>query len=577
MPRPANVRVTTMDAELEFAVHEKITGKELFDQVVRTIGLREVKFFGLQYVDSKGLTAWLKMTKKVLQQDVGHSNPLIFKFRAKFFPEDVAEELIQDITQRMFFLQVKEGILCEDMYCPPETSVLLASYAVQAKYGDYNPEIHLPGFLAGERLLPERVIEQHAITRDQWEERIVSWYSEHRGMLREDAMLEYLKIAQDLEMYGVNYFEIRNKKGTQLWLGVDALGLNIYEYDDRLTPKVGFPWSEISHISFSQMKFIIKPTDKKSKDFVFYAPKLRINKRILALCMGNHELYVARRKPDTIEEQQMKAQAREDKAIRHAERAHLAREKQARAQAERKRAELEQRLRSFEVETARAMEALKQSEQASKELEEKVRRAEEEAAERDRLRQEAERTQRQAEEQLTALREASVSTEEERQKALEESELIKQKAKEMQEEAERKEREARELQAKLLAAQRQQIESAQTLMNVTRHQPTLSEASETSSDSGERGADLGGEEDMLTVAKYRSEEERTTMMEKNRKMREKLAGLGQELDRSKDQTKLTHFDHLHRLNVNEGRDKFKTLRQIRSGNTHRRIMDFENL
>ena len=58
----------------------------------------------------------------------------------------------------------------------------------------------------------------------------------HSGSLvlcREDAMLEYLKIAQDLEMYGVNYFDIKNKKGTELWLGVDALGLNIYEKDDK--------------------------------------------------------------------------------------------------------------------------------------------------------------------------------------------------------------------------------------------------------------------------------------------------------------------------------------------------------
>lgn len=46
-------------------------------------------------------------------------------------------------------------------------------------------------------------------------------------------MMEYLKIAQDLEMYGVNYFDIKNKKGTELWLGVDALGLNIYEKDDK--------------------------------------------------------------------------------------------------------------------------------------------------------------------------------------------------------------------------------------------------------------------------------------------------------------------------------------------------------
>lgn len=50
---------------------------------------------------------------------------------------------------------------------------------------------------------------------------------------REEAMLEYLKIAQDLEMYGVNYFDIRNKKGTELYLGVDALGLNIYDKQDK--------------------------------------------------------------------------------------------------------------------------------------------------------------------------------------------------------------------------------------------------------------------------------------------------------------------------------------------------------
>ena len=56
------------------------------------------------------------------------------------------------------------------------------------------------------------------------------------------------------------------------------------------------------------------------QDFIFFAERLRINKRILALCMGNHELYMRRRKPDTIEVQQMKAQAREDKLAKQAER-----------------------------------------------------------------------------------------------------------------------------------------------------------------------------------------------------------------------------------------------------------------
>jgi hypothetical protein len=139
-------------------------------------------------------------------------------------------------------------------------------------------------------------------------------------MPREESMMEYLKIAQDLEMYGVNYFEIKNKKGTELFLGVDALGLNIYEKDDKMTPRIGFPWSEIRNISFNDKKFVIKPVDKKAPDFIFFAPRLRINKRILALCMGNHELYMRRRKEDSIEVQQMKAQAKEEKLLKEKER-----------------------------------------------------------------------------------------------------------------------------------------------------------------------------------------------------------------------------------------------------------------
>ena len=58
--------------------------------------------------------------------------------------------------QRMFFLQVKEAILNDEIYCPPETAVLLASYAVQAKYGDHASLEIKEGYLANDRLLPTR-------------------------------------------------------------------------------------------------------------------------------------------------------------------------------------------------------------------------------------------------------------------------------------------------------------------------------------------------------------------------------------------------------------------------------------
>jgi len=86
---------------------------------------------------------------------------------------------------------------------------------------------------------------------------------------------------------------------------------------------------------------------------VFYAPRLRINKRILALCMGNHELYMRRRKPDTIEVQQMKAQAKEDKMSKQQEKQRLELERVAREEAEKKQKEMEEKLRRFEEESER--------------------------------------------------------------------------------------------------------------------------------------------------------------------------------------------------------------------------------
>ena len=55
---------------------------------------------------------------------------------------------------------MKEEILSDGIYCPPETSVFLASYAVQARYGDYDNDKMKPGFLSKDRMLPKRVLDQ---------------------------------------------------------------------------------------------------------------------------------------------------------------------------------------------------------------------------------------------------------------------------------------------------------------------------------------------------------------------------------------------------------------------------------
>nr|XP_042104396.1 merlin-like [Ovis aries] len=125
-PKTFTVRIVTMDAEMEFNCEMKWKGKDLLDLVCRTLGLRETWFFGLQYT-IKDTVAWLKMDKKVLDHDVSKEEPVTFHFPAKFYPENAEEELVQEITQHLFFLQVKKQILDEKIYCPPEASVPLTS------------------------------------------------------------------------------------------------------------------------------------------------------------------------------------------------------------------------------------------------------------------------------------------------------------------------------------------------------------------------------------------------------------------------------------------------------------------
>ncbi|XP_054065817.1 merlin-like isoform X5 [Rissa tridactyla] len=378
-PKTFKVKIITVDAEMEFSCEMKWKGKDLFDLVCRALGLRETWFFGLQYT-IKGMCTWLKMDKKVLDQEIPKEDPISFHFLAKFYPEKVEEELLQEITQHLFFLQVKKQILDEEIYCSPEATVLLASYAVQAKYGDYDPNFHEPGFLAHDELLPKRVLRQYQLTAEMWEEKITAWYAEHRGIARDEAEMNYLKIAQDLEMYGVNYFPIaQNKNHTDLLLGVDAKGIHIYSINNRFSPNKSFEWSAIRNISYSEKELTIKPLDKKAEVFKFFSSQLKVNKLILQLCIGNHDLFMRRRKVDSIEIQQMKAQAREEKARKKMENQRLAREKQLREEAERAKEELERRLFQLEDEARQANEALLRSQEAAELLAEKAQIAEEEA------------------------------------------------------------------------------------------------------------------------------------------------------------------------------------------------------
>ncbi|XP_034728721.1 neurofibromin 2a (merlin) isoform X2 [Etheostoma cragini] len=527
--RNFNVRICTMESDMEFSCEVKWKGKDLFDFVCRTLGLRETWFFGLQY-NIKDTVAWLKMEKRVLDQEVPKEEPITLYFLAKFYPENAEEELVQDITQHLFFLQVKKKILEEEIHCPPEASVLLASYAVHAKYEDYDPSVHKPGFLAKEELLPKRVINLYQMTAEMWEERITACYAEHRGKTRDEAEMEYLKIAQDLDMYGINCFLIR---------------------------------------------FTIQPVDKKTGVFKFNSSRLRVNKLILQLCIGNHDLFVRRRRVNSLEVQQMKSQAREERAKKQVERQRLQREKQLREEAERARDELKRRLIQLQDEAHMANDALLRSEQTADLLAEKAQIAEEEAR---LLAQKA----AEAETEMQHIKATVIRGQEERrlmeQKMLE-AEML---ALKMAEESERRAKEAELLKQDLQEARESERRAKHKLLEITSRAVYMSPGLPSDS----MPPDLSFSKENLSFEfkdtdmkrlSMEIEKEKVEYMEKSKHLQEQLNELKTEIESLKLKERETPLDVIHNQNIEQGTSKHSNFKKLTLQSTKSRVACFEEL
>jgi hypothetical protein len=72
-------------------------------------------------------------------------------------------------------LQIRNEILSEDIFCPAEKAVMLASYQTQAKFGDHDSDKHSSGYLANEKLMPAKVLSGHSLSIQQWEDKVSCW------------------------------------------------------------------------------------------------------------------------------------------------------------------------------------------------------------------------------------------------------------------------------------------------------------------------------------------------------------------------------------------------------------------
>ncbi|XP_027625676.1 tyrosine-protein phosphatase non-receptor type 13 isoform X9 [Tupaia chinensis] len=289
---------------LELTCDTKTICKDVFDMVVAHIGLVEHHLFALAtlkdneyfFVDPDlKLTkvapdGWKEEPKKKSKATV---NFTLF-FRIKFFMDDVS--LIQHtLTCHQYYLQLRKDILEERMHCDDETALLLASLALQAEYGDYQPEVHGVSYFRLEHYLPARVTEK--LDLSYVKEELPKLHNTYVGASEKETELEFLKVCQRLTEYGVHFHRVHPEKKSQtgILLGVCSKGVLVFEVHNGIrTLVLRFPWRETKKISFSKKKITLQNTSDGIKH-AFQTDNSKVCQYLLHLCSSQHKFQLQMR------------------------------------------------------------------------------------------------------------------------------------------------------------------------------------------------------------------------------------------------------------------------------------------
>ncbi|XP_050011669.1 tyrosine-protein phosphatase non-receptor type 13 isoform X5 [Alexandromys fortis] len=289
---------------LELTCDTKTICKDVFDMVVAHIGLVEHHLFALAILKENEyffVDPDLKLTKvapegwKEEPKKKGKAAiDFTLFFRIKFFLDDVS--LIQhNLTCHQYYLQLRRDLLEERVHCDDEAALLLASLALQAEYGDYQPEVHGMSYFRLEHYLPARVMEKLDVSYIK--EELPKLHNTYAGASEKETELEFLKVCQRLIEYGVHLHRVHPEKKSQtgILLGVCSKGVLVFEVHNGVrTLVLRFPWRETKKISFSKKKITLQNTSDGIKH-AFQTDSSKACQYLLHLCSSQHKFQLQMR------------------------------------------------------------------------------------------------------------------------------------------------------------------------------------------------------------------------------------------------------------------------------------------
>lgn len=275
---------------LECTLTSESTGRDCMDNVCQRLGLQQPDLFGLRYVSRRSYPKirWADLDRPLKKQLDKYAQEPYLYLAVMFYVHDVSL-LGDEVTRYHYFLQLKLDVIEGRLRCNYEQAIVLASYSLQAEFGDHDPEKHTLDYLQDFPLLPKPILSQFPEDKiGTLTDAIITQHANLRGIAQQLAEVYYIVGAQQLDGYGQECFLAKDERGNEVLIGASLTGI-VVRKGNVLQP-LFFKWYDITNLVNHKRVFGIECQNYElSVQFLLDEPDSA--KYVWKICVLQHTFY----------------------------------------------------------------------------------------------------------------------------------------------------------------------------------------------------------------------------------------------------------------------------------------------
>uniref|UniRef100_A0A2S2R7W5 protein-tyrosine-phosphatase n=1 Tax=Sipha flava TaxID=143950 RepID=A0A2S2R7W5_9HEMI len=276
---------------IECTLSAESVGQECLDSVCQRLGLHQPEILGLRYISRSRNPRWVDLSRPLKRQLDKYSCHFSLYLRVMYYITNVS--FIKDeMTRYHFFLQLKMDVIEGRILCDADQAVLLASYSMQAEFGDHDLEKHTSEYLKDFVLFPKHLIAIQG-RLESLTEAVICQHLALAGLPQGTAEEYYIIAAQQLEGYGQEKFLAKDDNSAEVTLAVSLRGVTIQNQNRSTT---FYPWEDIANVINHKRYFSIEGQHENFIQFQFN--DVETAKYVWNMCVLQHMFYGLHEKID---------------------------------------------------------------------------------------------------------------------------------------------------------------------------------------------------------------------------------------------------------------------------------------